>query len=639
MKIKKFVFAALLLFVLLQTSAQTLFTYGMHAVSKDEFLKAYNKNPDTTGNRQQKLKDYLNLYINFRLKLQAAYDEHADNNADLKNETDNFKKQLTDNFINQQADVSKLLHEAFTRSQKDILLQQVFVPFEGVDTITAFEQITKAYKALKSGKSIDEVAQQFSTDSATKSLKGMVGYITAFTLPYSIENVVYAVSPGNFSAIYKGNFGYHIFKNVSERPALGRKKIQQLLFSAPAFFSSDQINQTKKTADSVFNLLQNGSAFESFLPVYGKNYQSFDASANIEIKVGDYNTDFENEVFELKNAGDYSKPFKTSYGWNIIKLIENEPVSKDENDVVFTAYRQTQIQNDGRLDVAKSNLVQKWLTEVNYSASSYNKKDLWNYTDSALQADSLPQKIKTVKAATVLFQFQKQKYTVTDWITYLKSNKPSEPTNLFDQPMQDFINSMCNIYYREHIVEFDPALKEQLKEFNDANMLFYVMDKHVWNKASSNSVGLKAFYNKHADNYKWDKSVSAIVVSGADATTINEAAKKIKSDATNWRKTVSAFGNTVYADSSRFEVNQLPVKQPLQLQKDFQTIPEQNEAKDAYSFVHVFNVYSQAENRSFDDAKGLVINDYQEELEKDWVNKLKKKYPVKVNEAVFNNSK
>ena len=263
MKIKACVniVCCILLFTLTSKS-QTLFTYGTHEVSKNEFLEAYNKNPDTTGNKQQKIRDYLNLYINFRLKLQAAYDEKANNNANLKSDYENFKTQLTDNFINQQADINQLLHEAFARSQKDILLQQVFVPFTGIDTTDAYNQILKAYNELKNGKDFNDVSAQYSTDANTKVSKGMIGYITVFTLPYSIENIVYALPENGFSNIYKSNLGYHIFKNAGERPALGRRKIQQLLFPTPQFFTTAQIEDVHKQADSIYNLLQNGTSFE-----------------------------------------------------------------------------------------------------------------------------------------------------------------------------------------------------------------------------------------------------------------------------------------------------------------------------------------------------------------------------------------
>lgn len=622
------------------SNAQTLFTYGNHAVSKNDFLEAYNKNPDTTGNRQQKMHDYLDLYINFRLKLQAAYDEKVNTNADLKSEAENFKTQLTDNFINQQADVSKLVHEVFVRSQKDILLQEVFVPFNGIDTTDAFNQITKAYEALNEGRTFQDVAEQYSTDANTKTAKGTVGYITVFTLPYSIENIVYALPVNAFSAIYKSNIGYHIFKNAGERPALGRRKIQQLIFSTPQFFTAAQIDDAHQQADSVYALLQAGVSFQTQLQAYGKNYEQSDQTATIEINVGDYDSSFENEVFSLKKPGDFSKPFKTAYGYNIIKLVEVLPVSADENDVTYTAYLQQKIQEDGRLDAAKKNLVQKWLKLIKFKKEEYNHADLWTYTDTALQQnDKLPVAVKTIKPSTVLFEFEKKKFATSDWISYLKSQQNlivASPENVgYEKLMQDFINTSCTNYYRENIEDFDPPIKDQLKEFNDANMLFYVMDKHVWNKASQDSVGLKKYYQEHAGNYKWNKSATALVISGADKATVTEVAEKIKTDSLNWRTIIAGYGNSIYADSSRFEQDQLPVKQPVQMKEGFQTIVEANDAGDAYTFIHILKVYPQPEPRSFEDAKGLVINDYQEQLEKQWIEELKKQYPVRINNAVL----
>src|SRR4051812_27605448 len=102
--------------------AQALFTVNSKPVSKQEFLKAFDRNPDTSGNRAQKLHDYLDMYINFKLKLQQAYTEKLNAKDEFKDEGNNFKKQLAENYINEQANISQLVHEAFIRSQKDILL-------------------------------------------------------------------------------------------------------------------------------------------------------------------------------------------------------------------------------------------------------------------------------------------------------------------------------------------------------------------------------------------------------------------------------------------------------------------------------------------------------------------------------------
>lgn len=644
MKIKLYAaYTCCILFISFNSLAQTLFTYGTHAVTKDEFLEVYNKNPDTTGNKQQKLRDYLDLYINFRLKLQAAYDEKVNTNADLKAESENFRTQLTDNFINQQADINRLLHEAFLRSKKDILLQQVFVPFKGADTTDAYNQISKAYTELKNAKNFDDVAMQYSNDTTAKANKGMIGYITVFSLPYSIENIVYALPQNGFSTIYKSNIGYHIFRNAGERQAFGRRKVQQLLLSTPQFFSNQQIENVHWQADSVYKLLQSGTSFESQLAAFGKSDEQSDPSANIEIKVGEYESNFENEVFNLKKPGDFSQPFKTAYGYNIIKLVELVPVSADENDVVSAAYLQQEIQKDGRLDTAKKNLVKKWLVDTHFKNAVYDHTDLWNYTDSALaHEDKLPVAVKSIKPTTGLFQFEKKNYLVSDWITYIKSQQnafAASAINIqYEKLLQDFINISCESYYRQHIEDFDAPIKDQLKEFSDANMLFYVMDKHVWTKASQDTAGLKAYFTQHSGEYKWKNSITALVISALNKATVIEVAEKIKNDPADWRTIIASYGNLIYADSSRFEQDQLPVKQQLKkIESNYQTQPEANETGDAFTFMHVIKVYPQPETRSFDEAKGLVINDYQEQLEKQWIDALKKTYPVKINNTALQN--
>ena len=76
------------------------------------------------------------------------------------------------------------------------------------------------------------------------------------------------------------------------------------------------------------------------------------------------------------------------------------------------------------------------------------------------------------------------KITVKDWIDYLQSLSNGETQVDYPKQMNDFIYLSCNKYYSEHIEDFNPEALAQVKEFNEANMLFYIMDKHVWSKAS-----------------------------------------------------------------------------------------------------------------------------------------------------------
>jgi len=631
----------LLLFSVLSFSvaakSQTLFTYGTKTVSKDEFLKAFNKNPDTSGERTEMIKQYLDLYVNFKLKLQAATDEKLSNDANYKYEADNFRTQLTENYINEQANINGLVKEAFLRSQKDILLAHVFVEIKpGGDTTAAYKQIRDAYAALQSSRNFSEVAAAYASNAAVDPSKGMIGYITAFTLPYEIENLVYALPPNTYSTIYRSSAGYHIFKNLGERPAAGKRKVQQILLAVPDSFTPEEKAKITALKDSVYNLLKNGASYEKMVQQYSAPNNNYDASNTIEVGVGQYSPDFENRVFALKKTGDISEPFETAYGYNIIRLSEIIPVNKDENDVVSRAQLQDKIEQDNRLAVSRDALIQKWMQVTKYQPGVYNSKDLAAYTDSSLKTGKALPLYKNITPNTVLFSFAKEKITADKWFQYNKDLREMAPYEQYNHEtlMKQFAKTSCDKYYRAHIEEYYQPIGGQLKEFNEANLLFSVMDKHVWSKAAEDSVGLKNYYNLHAAQYKWQPGVSALVVSSASKDAIDSIASAMKQNAKDWRTIAAAYNEMIMADSSRFEDGQLPVKQAVPMQKGFISTPEQNETGDAHTLVYVFDVFNQPGQRSFEDARGMVINDYQQVLEEKWIKELKKKYPVKINEAV-----
>jgi peptidyl-prolyl cis-trans isomerase SurA len=608
--------------------AQTLFTCNNKPVSKQEFLKAFNKNPDTTGNHAQKLHEYLDMYINFKLKLQQAYDENLEKKEEFRDEGDNFKKQLTENYINEQANINQLVHEAFVRSQKDILLSEVFVA-TGADTADAWKKINGAQTALNAGKSFTEVTQAFSTDEGLKQASGNMGYITVFTLPYEVENIVYALKPGQYSSIYHSAVGYHIFKNVSERPAAGKRKIQQILLPVNASFTSEEKMAVKSRADSVYHLLLKGAPFDDMVTQFSSPGDAMQTKGITNVTVGVYSSDFENKVFTL-TPGMVPPPFETSYGYNIIKLLSTEPVNTREDDVVSTANLQQQVESDGRLTTAKNNLVQQWMALTKYKPAVYNQQDLWNYTDSALTHKNKVT-YKGITAQTLLFSFAKQNITAADWVTYLRLKQGNGGQKTYTALLNDFTKQSCSDYYHNHIEDYNPSIGEQMKEFNEANLLFAVMDEHIWGKAAQDSVALLQYYNQHKPNYTWAPGIGALVVTAPTKEVLDSLAPKIKADPADWRNITGALAT---ADSNRYENGQYPVKQDVPMRAGFISAPEKNDAGDSWSLIYVFNVYPRQAQRNFDDAKGMVINDYQQVLEESWLKELRKKYVVKVNDDV-----
>ncbi len=614
---------------------QTLFTYGNKEVSKKAFLAAFNKNPPKPTERRKALDEYLGLYINYKLKVQAGYDEQLDKLPTFEQESKNFRKQIADNVINEEVGIKHLSQEALERSYVDIKAAQIFVeiPKNG-DTVAAFKQINAAYSALQSGKSFEQVAVNFSSDEETKKSKGNLGFITVFTLGYEYENQIYNLKSGNYSKPYRSSIGYHIFKNNGQRPALGKRKIAHILIAAPAGFESTIPNQYSQLADSVFQLLNSGQAFEKLAQEYSNDYKTANVGGVVgEIGVGQYDSLYESKVFGLKNIGDITKPFATAYGYHIIKLLEKKAIDKTIDQASALSAIKQIVEKDERLALNKKKQLIKWLQLTKYQPSKYDTKALKQYTDSNIE-NKITNGIKNIHDTTLLFSFEKKKIYAADWAVY--ASKTLTQTQLdYTETLKEFANQKCVEYYTENLELYNESMHDQCREFDEANLLFAAMDNHVWSKAGEDTGALKKYYQQHKENYQWQPSVAAIIINAKTKELATEVAAKIKSAPSEWHSLADTYGADVNADSNRYELSQLPIKQNIDAKAGYISTIEKSSTDEGYSFMYVTNSFPQKAQRTFQEAKGMVINDYQQLLEKQWIDALKKKYPITVNQSVW----
>ena len=640
---KRILFAFIFITVISSSFAQTLFTYGKNAVTKDEFIRAFNKNPNINGDRKKALRDYLDLYTKFKLKVQAAYDAGLDKDSIQRSELENFRRQVADNIINEQANVKALVKEAFSRSQKEIHLAQVFIEVPGnADTAEAYKNIHTAYKQLREGKDFATVSQQFSTDEATKQAKGDLGFVTVFTLPYDLETIAYSLRINSFSAPVKTKAGYHIFKNTGERKPLGSRKVAQILIAFPPDATIKDKNAALHKADSVYNLLLKGTNFADLAAGVSNDLSSSNNGGELpEFSTGTYSADFEQVAFSLKKPGDISKPFQTSYGFHILKLIETKPVPTDLNDPAVLTGLEEKVTKDDRMINAKKDLLYKKLALLKYKPVKYNEKNLFTFTDSAAQkAHSIA--IKGVSEETLLFSFAKQNVKAGEWINFVKTARNDPAQNFKDnykELFKEFVQETADEYYRKNLEDYNSNISRQIKEFKEANLLFGIMEKNVWGRANTDTAGLIQYYNLHKAKYIWPPSADAIVVTCKTAKLAGTMQIKLKDNVTHWRQITGDNGSDVVADSSRFELGQLAVAERTNFAPGLLTAPVKNTNDSTYTFNYIIHVYDEPARRTFEDARGLVTSDYQQEVENKWIEELKKKYPVKVNEAVFRSIK
>lgn len=623
-------------------SAQTLFTYGKDAVDKSEFLKAYNKNKTPVNDKEKALREYLDLYVKFKLKVKAALELKLDTLPQLQYDAQSFRGQIEESYLSNAKAVTDLLNEAFDRSQKDLRVLHFFVPVNATvvpaDSLKAFKAVSAVYNSLLSGKTDYEKIIAAETVSVRKS---DLGFITVFTLPYEYESIIYSLKTGESSKPYRTKNGWHIFKLTGERKAVGKWKVAQILFSIPPGAGPDDIKLVEKKADSVYGLLNKGEDFGKLARWFSDDKVTYGNNGELpEFGSGKFEPVFENEVFKLTKDNQISKPFLTEYGYHIVKRLSQTPVSTDKNDPGNQFDLKQKIQEDARINYAKELFVKEVYRQVKLKkTNNISNADLFRFADSIVanpNAESGNTKIFPI-ANKAIYAYETNVLTGKNWLDFVRSYKSGGELYQGESNealLDKFISSTLMEHYKKNLENYNDDFRYQMEEFKDGNVLFEIMERNIWGKASADATGLQDLYNKNKGNYLWAASAHIILFNCANKTIANEARASLLSGK-DWRKIAEEGNNNIQADSGRFELTQIPVKVNDTMQPGQVSETVVNPADGTAGFVKLIRHNAANMQRSFDEAKGLVINDYQNSLEEKWINDLKNKYPVKINEAVF----
>ncbi|MES2645697.1 MAG: peptidylprolyl isomerase [Bacteroidota bacterium] len=625
--------------IVLSTAAksQTLFTYGAKTVSQAEFIAAFEKNP-TPGNKRKAVEEYLPLYINYKLKVQDAIDKKMDTLSNQKDELANYRSQLVENYINTKSNAIALVKEAFNRSQKDILLGHLFIGFSDSAGLTNAATVAgKAKAALDAKEDFSTVVRQYSTDEANKASGGRVGWITAFSIPYQYETAVYDLPENGYSEVIKSSAGFHLFKKISERPSAGTVKLAQIMLINTEPGNKTFEEKNKKLADSLYGALINGASFDSLALAFSNDRTSYNNGGILpEFGVGTYSGVFEEQAFSLTNKGEISKPFLTEYGWHILKLVEKKATPNNLEDAEYNAVITQKVAASGRTESARNNFLSLKMNQLGFKSFPVSEQDLWQFTDSAFSTGNT-KGLKT-RDNSVLFSISGTASTVGQWVQFVKSARLAQggQNRKYPELLQAFKLSATENYLQKNFEKIEPSFARQLKEFKDANLLFEAMDKQVWSKASSDEKGLLSYYNLNKNKYKWASSANALMITCTDSVILPEVLNLVEKDPMQWRQLNTSFADKVVADSGRYELTQLPANSNREYKTGAITDVIMNELDGSKSFAFVLQLLPANEQRSFEDARGFVINDYQQILEQRWINNLKNKYPVRINKNVFN---
>ncbi len=621
-----------------QSGDPVLFTIDGQSVQASEFSYIYAKNNrDDADFTEKSLREYLELYTKFKLKVREAYAMGLDTLPQLQTELAGYRKQLADSYLTDKEITDRLVTEAYNRMQEDIQVAHILIktnPNVATDTLAAYTKIQAAYKRLQAGEAWDLVVKQTSEDNPTKETGGDLGFVTAL-LPngfYAFESAAYETPVGKYSIPIRTTLGYHIVKVTSKRPARGELDIAHILFRVKTDGSDDKSVKTR--IDAVYAQLVAGERFEEVAKTVSEDKATAERGGAIgPIAINQYEKSFEDAVFALANDGDYTKPVRTRLGWHIIKRTRKRPTLTLEQ-----AKRkiETQISRDERITSARQTMVARIKKDAGYSRD----ENVYNQFVSLAGADLQTYKwqVPEIAPATIM-TLGGDKYTNIDFGNYVRTNartrmglaKGTPSAEIFDKVYTEFVNEKALFFEEKNLADKYPEFKSLMREYEEGILLFEATKINVWDKASKDSTGLDAFHAAHRNDYMWDERLEVATVM-LDSASMNQLATIKKWAA---KKPLTVVAEKAAKKGIGMQVTRKIYQKEDQLPEGLTWAAGQKaDLPDGRGFVSVEKIIPPTP-KTMDEARGYIIADYQDQLEKDWVASLQAKYPVQINDAVL----
>lgn len=614
---------------------KNLLTIEGESVSSEEFLKLYNKNLDLVKDESQKqLDNYLELFIDYKLKLKEAQRLGLDKDANYKREFENYKKQLTKNYLSDNKVTDELVLEAYDRMKYDIRASHILIldnP-EVEDTLITYNKLLEYRKVLKDEGY--EVAKGKYHNGKTVLVEDL-GYFSAFKMVYDFESMAYNTKPGEVSMPFRTDFGYHIVRVDEKRPSRGTATVAHIML---ALKQKDSTVNVEERINDIYKKLQQGEAFDALAKQFSDDKSSARNGGKLRpFKSGQLSsTVFEDAAFNLENKGDMTQPLKTKYGWHIIKLIKKEPINSFE-DIKPTL--EAQVKRDARSKLINSAMVKKLSKRYSITKNPETKA----YFRPILEEGYFSGKFnlpKDYKGNVSVIKVNDSVYTNDDFLQFLKTKQrqymrqKTTIKKVLDKELHLFYEQSVLKFREDNLVNENQEFADVLKEYKDGLLLFALMEKEIWNKASKDSTGLKNYYDSNASKYQWEDRIETTIATSSSKEMASSVQKLIKEGKSQEDiKTILNKDNqqNVIFTSGSFE------KSNPKLPTDLVFIEGVSEIYEHNDNFHVFNIISvlPASTKTLKEARGSVVNDYQNEIEKQWLKSLRDRFKVSVNTKVL----
>ncbi len=538
MKRNIFVFLILLFISSLMLNAESdiketvIAEVGKEKITYAELEKAYNKNQSSKTNltelNKDSIKNFLDLYIKYRLKVLDAKRKGYEEHRDVINDIETNRKILAESFYLEKKLTEPYVEKSIKRRGKEAKVAIILKTFSHNSDDSkdqAKKMALSALEKVKSGEDFSEVAKEFSDDKNTADNGGVIpGRITSGVVQREIEEAVFNTEEGKvYPELIKTKYGYIILKLLSMDK-------RELVYSSHILFSfgiGEDSSDVMKRADSVLTLLKNGKDFARLAKEVSDDNAtaskggSFDTpysrSTGLEPSGSEFLPEYEKALFELKD-GEYSDVVQTDYGMHIVK--------RDSTiDVNYNRERRNLEATYKRLyyNIDKNSLMDSLTEAYGMDIEMNVLQEVVTYLDTNYQSDDsfgndVPEKLFGKR----LYSFFGEDYTVSDYIDQMNSEKAVYGFGIDTSGLKKSIYVMNRHKVlskaTENLENEYPEFNSIMKEFKDGILLFKAEAEEVWNNLVFDTTLAKQYYDTLSKDLltRHDYDISEILVKKED---------------------------------------------------------------------------------------------------------------------------
>lgn len=605
-------------------------------VTLSEFEYLYHKN-NQQQIAKQPLDKYLEMFTVYKLKVADAKNAGIDTTKAFQREFQGYRSELAAPYLRDTVAEELLMKEIYGRMGYNVKVSHIMLPLgrTAADDRKNREKIDSLRTCALKGEPFDSLALKYSSDPSVQRNNGSMGYVSVGRFPYQFEDACFTTKVGQISEPFKTDFGWHIVKVYDIQPDQGKVSVEHILKLFPRNATEAQKAETWVTVDSIYQVVKNGADFEDVARRESQDQGSARNGGKLPLfGKGEMVPEFEKVSYEL-NDGEISKPFATRYGVHIVKKLSSASLG---------TYAETRdqikgiIQRDVRSNIARNSRVDQLKKQYklmrNVELENRLKKEV--STPDSMDAEFMA---KYQNSEEWLFKLDGKDYPLSLLIDKIKSyGRMADETayNFLDANISSLETNTVVEYEKQMLEKNNPDLRNLVNEYRDGMLLFEISNRNVWEKASMDTAGLRAYFEANRAKYRWDSprykgfliqttgdSVTRLVklrISSLSPDSLVTVLRKEFSKDLSIKKVLVAKGENSLVDSEVFGGDRVVRTDKF---KDY--------------FVYGGKLIAKPEEVA--DVRGLVVSDYQNYLEEQWVEALKKKYPVEVDQKVLKSVK